>query len=82
MAAERDELGWVLMGEKSAMLDRSPRYVHYTLAPGLDCNYHCRYCFENGKRYNVMTPETERAVLDYMLRNIEQNKALKDLGIT
>lgn len=77
-----DELGRILIEEKTAMLMQESKYVHYTIAPGLDCNYSCHYCFENGKRHQVMSPNMVSEVCKFIIESAKENKKIKKLGIT
>jgi len=46
-----------------------------TIAPTIDCNFACLYCYED-KRPGRMTPETEAAVIDYVRRQLPGRKRL------
>lgn len=39
------------------------------IAPTLDCNFACPYCFEKNKRANYMTLEIEQLLCDFILEN-------------
>lgn len=45
----------------------------YTIAPTLECNFRCPYCFEPSHQKNRMTDERAIAVSDYIKRDIESN---------
>lgn len=78
-----DELGMVLMDEKMTMLNRDVEAVHYTIAPGLACNYNCPYCFEkNRMSYASMSPEVQEEVCDFIIRASDKKNRLKYIGIT
>ncbi len=78
-----DEVGRVLFGEKSIMMNPFPQKQYYTIAPGLGCNYHCTYCFENERTlFAKMTPDTQKALYRYITNNAAQNKNLKGLYFT
>lgn len=77
-----DELGRILIEEKTAMLMQEAKYVHYTIAPGLDCNYNCHYCFENGKRHQVMSSDMVSEVCEFIIENAKKNRKIEKLGIT
>lgn len=44
------------------------------IAPTMDCNARCYYCFENGARRGTMSPETADAVSDFIARNCPKKK--------
>lgn len=48
------------------------------IAPTLACNAHCFYCFENGYRKGIMTPDTARAVVRFLKEHWDGEK----IGIT
>ena len=56
----------------------SEKIANIIIAPTLECNAHCFYCFENGYRKGNMTIETADALIDFLVRNWNGNK----LGIT
>ena len=77
------ELGKVLHDEKAVMLDQFPRSLHYTIAPGLGCNYNCVYCFEkNSLNKTSMSREMQDAVCDYIIQTAERNPRVVNLSIT
>ncbi len=78
-----DELGKVLFDEKSVMLNPFPNALHYTIAPGLACNYNCPYCFEKKRESNKsMDNKVQNDVCDFILNKICANSNVKNLGIT
>lgn len=78
-----DELGKVLFDEKATMLNNEPIGLHYTIAPGLGCNYNCPYCFEKDRAiHSSMTETTQKKVCDFIIRAAEDNQNLKQIGIT
>ena len=78
-----DELGKVLFDEKTVMLEERPAAVHYTIAPGLGCNYACGYCFERGRTGGLgMDSDTQDAVCDFIIRASEGNAGLRAIGVT
>ena len=78
-----DELGKVLFDEKTVMLEEHPVATHYTIAPGLGCNFACEYCFEHGRTGGPgMDVETQDAVCDFIIRSAEANGNLLSIGVT
>jgi len=78
-----DELGKVLFDEKSTMMNPFPSALHYTIAPGLGCNYACVYCFEkNRDSYHTMDQKTQEDVCAFILNAMDHNPNVKNLGIT
>ena len=43
--------------------------THYVILPTTVCNARCFYCFEQGMRYQNMSPETEEDTLRFILRH-------------
>ena len=77
-----DELGRVIFDAKMALLDESPMGMHYTIAPGLGCNYNCPYCFEKGRTAHMgMTRKIQDMVCDFIIKAAERNHNLKHLDI-
>ena len=80
---EYDELGKVLYEEKAVMMEREPKTLQYTIAPGLGCNYDCIYCFEKGNRNSkYMDEKTLEAVSNYIISATEHNKNLQNIRVT
>ena len=78
-----DELGRILFDEQVITFDRYPQRLHYTIAPGLGCNYNCNYCFENHREsFDKMTKETQDYIVKYIEKQINKNKNLERLSIT
>lgn len=77
-----DELGKVLIEEKTLMVNPAPERFHYTIAPTMSCNYNCNYCFEDGyMNRKKMSDDTQNLVCQYIFRQILRNKNLKQLTI-
>ncbi len=41
-------------------------FMHLTIAPTMECNFHCFYCFEKEKPKGIMTEETMDAIVKYV----------------
>lgn len=41
-------------------------FMHLTLAPTMECNFHCFYCFETEKPKGKILPETMDAIVKYV----------------
>ncbi len=41
----------------------------YTIAPTMECNFKCDYCFEQGKRYNTMSDKVISDTIDFIVEN-------------
>lgn len=83
IAAGIDELGSVIIDEQTIMLNTSPIRIGFTIAPGLECNYHCYYCFENERTsYSRMSLETVDVIYNYICKCIANNPLLKKCQIT
>lgn len=83
VATTYNELGRVLHDEKAAMLNPFPKSIHFTIAPGLACNYNCVYCFENrSSTKSAMSREMQSSVCDYIIASAERNLLLEEICIT
>ena len=77
------ELGKILTDEKSVMLNQVPNEIHFTIAPGLGCNYNCPYCFEKGRQsQHTMDNDTRDEVCKFIIDIAEKNPYLQYIGIT
>ena len=70
-----DEIG--LLRYRSYKQRNSKEEMEFVIAPTLDCNFTCKYCFEK-KRSGKMSKETQKKVLDYIFRitDTEDNKRI------
>ncbi|MBQ7943895.1 MAG: radical SAM protein [Lachnospiraceae bacterium] len=50
----------------------------FTIAPTLECNFRCPYCYEVGKRYNTMTEEVIENTIKFIN---EQSKDMAKISI-
>ena len=52
----------------------SDKIANIIIAPTLECNAHCFYCFENGHRKGRMSLETADALIEFLEKNgMEKN---------
>lgn len=78
-----DELGKVLVDEKTMTLENNPSTLYFTIAPGLGCNYNCEYCFENHRTsHKKMSLDIQDSIIQHIQALIENNKNLKKISIT
>lgn len=49
-----------------------------TIAPTLNCNFACPYCYEKGHRFSEMNEETQKDLLNFL----DNYKSIKRLGIS
>jgi len=83
LPAGYDELGKVLYEEKAVMMERKPKTIQYTIAPGMGCNYDCVYCFEKGNRNSKsMDEEMQEVVSEYIISEAKHNTNLQQVRIT
>nr|HID59181.1 SPASM domain-containing protein [Desulfobacterales bacterium] len=52
------------------------RHLSLTVAPTLDCNFGCPYCYEPDKRAEYMTREVEDKLVDYITQRLENISTL------
>lgn len=77
-----DETRKILYEEKATMLNTMPAAMHFTIAPGMGCNYNCPYCFEKGHGSgSVMSQETIHQTEAYIIKKMSANPNLKQLSI-
>lgn len=69
-----DELGMVKVFNNSARFDDS--ILSLTLAPTMNCNFACPYCFEAGFRNTNMTDETEEQLIRFIRDNSKDKKGV------
>jgi uncharacterized protein len=73
---DKDEL---LEYKATIMSVRSQKeYMHLTIAPTMDCNFRCHYCFETNKNRHYMSGETMDAIVHY----VSSIKELKHIHLT
>lgn len=79
---ELDETGKILIEEKTVMLNTGAEVMHFTIAPGLGCNYNCPYCFEKGHDLRgVMNDETRNRTVRFIINKMQANPNLRRLEI-
>ena len=86
------EMGFLFEGELNAqanklqeirqsIVDAGNGITSITLAPTMDCNARCYYCFEHGAQQGKMTMETAEAVADFLIKNcVEKDLTLAWFG--
>lgn len=63
---------------RNVVKNSSKKIANIIIAPTLECNAHCYYCFENGYRKGTMSQETADALIEFL----EKHWNRKKLGIT
>ena len=81
--AEFDEYGRIIFDELNAKIGKDSKLLSFTIAPGLGCNYNCKYCFEAGNlNAHAMTPCIQEQVLKYIETKIQASPLASKLRIT
>lgn len=65
---EFDELGY-LEELRKTVVESNKKIADIMIAPTMDCNAHCYYCFEHGCHHEKMSLSTADAVVDYIKAN-------------
>ena len=53
-------------------------FMHLTIAPTMDCNFRCHYCFQNNKRHSYMQPD----VMEAIVKHVASQTGLKRIRLT
>lgn len=69
-----DEVGMLKVHHMAQRYDTST--LSLTIAPTLECNFACTYCYEEGVRHSTMTPEVEDAVVRFIQSRLPGARAL------
>ena len=78
-----DEYNFVLNRANSIKAKEDPSNMFFVIAPTLKCNYHCPYCFEEGRTsFCHMTEETCSEVKHFITDRVLANASIKTLHIT
>lgn len=75
---DKDEIETLKKIRNEVIANSSEKIGNIIIAPTLECNAHCYYCFENGQRKGTMDYDTAESLVQF-LKN-RWNK--KELGIT
>lgn len=75
---KHDEIRAMENIRRDVMKNSSEKIANIIIAPTLECNAHCFYCFENGYRKGKMTQETADALIEFLTKHWNGEK----LGIT
>lgn len=81
-----DEFRRAKMQIETTIANHMQKAVSYVIAPTLNCNLRCVYCFQkdfrtDGKE-NIITKETSEKIIEYILKSNQSNKYLKQVNIT
>lgn len=50
--------------------------IDFTIAPTMNCNFACPYCYEEGVRYNEMTKEVADKTIEFILNQTNPSTPL------
>lgn len=73
-----DEIEAMESIRRDVVKNSSEKIANIIIAPTLECNAHCFYCFENGYRKGRMTQKTADALVEFLVKHWNGEK----LGIT
>jgi uncharacterized protein len=77
-----DEFGRIKLQQRQTLLAHDSR-VSFIIAPGMGCNYKCRYCFEkDSDQTGVMTLEVADDVAEYICNTLKNNPHIKQIDIS
>lgn len=79
------EMGFLFVGNPNSQLDELEKIrkeivdvdhgiTAVTIAPTMDCNARCFYCFEHGAIKGTMSEETADNVADFLIRNCKEKE--------
>lgn len=76
-----DEVGRVVFEERKALFTTTDEQISLVIALGMNCNYHCVYCYQKDvDRTGTMDELTEAQIIEYISSNII-SKQFKKLNI-
>ncbi len=79
---EKDEFLDILEKQHQERINSSSKQLSLIIAPTLNCNFNCFYCFERTQRQQgVMSSETVDKIVLFVEQFIEQNRSIEILSI-
>jgi len=76
--ADKDELATIKLERTKARYGSN--YLTLTIAPTLDCNMCCSYCYEDRDRL-VMSKETQKQLVDFVAVHIDANPSIEHISV-
>lgn len=65
-----DELKIIKYNSASQKYNKSVLFL--TIAPTLDCNFKCTYCFQSSKPDSVMSEEVQNSIVEYVSKSVRR----------
>lgn len=80
---ECDEFSEILFKKNELIFNNNPSKISFVIAPSLDCNMSCVYCFEKDHRSKkVMNDEVIRQTIEFIKKIVNRCESLKVLNVT
>lgn len=78
-----DEFENICRSRIRKMKNHNPRKLQYVIAPSLECNMNCRYCFERPIiKKETMSSEDIEVLIEFLISQIEQSENCKMVRIS
>lgn len=81
ISQKTDEYNKVVFYEHRLIFRETER-LSFVIAPTLNCNMNCVYCFEGDRQNSNMALDTEERLLSYIFGEINQQKKVKELKVS
>ena len=70
-----DEISLIKVGQNFRRFSKG-NYLNITIAPTMDCNFDCIYCYECDKKHGIMSREVEDSIIKYVENNLKESGGL------
>ena len=78
-----DEFEGLIRDRHNFLFSENPERINFVLAPTMDCNLKCPYCFEDdGRIKGVMSSKTWEELLVFIKKQIDEHKSIKHAHIS
>ncbi len=80
--SERNEWDIVFQDRQNYLYNDKPERMNFVIAPTMDCNLHCSYCFEDdGRVKGRMTPEVWNNLFQFIQKRIDESPSVRTIQI-